>query len=490
MTNDRAVDLTTASLGFYQDIPVPTYDRGTLRPSIVHIGVGGFHRAHLATYVHELCGAGNTSWSIVGCGTMPGDARILSTLAKQDGLYTLITRGPEATHIEVIGSIVKLLNAAEDPNAFVEQIANPETQIISLTVTEGGYPIDDSTHQFMPGSPNAAPGSAFGLIARGLDERRKRNGPPLTVLSCDNIMSNGVAAATATLGAAALIDPALVDWIKASISFPNSMVDRITPATAPADIEWLANECGIADGWPVVTEPFRQWVIEDNFAGDRPPLDQLDIIVTDDVEPYEILKLRLLNAGHSCMAYLAALDGIQTVDAAMADPAITQFLGSFLHQEAQPVLDTVEGIDTDSYIATLLDRFSNPHIGDQISRLCQDGSAKFPKFLMPTIRKQLAVGGPVALSALALAGWCEYLNGRDSHGNDITVSSDPGLETAVHYAELSKADPLAFLGFAEVFGSDVASAPRFTNVFAHAVLLLRSAGVGAAIKTVVTDGVE
>jgi len=283
-----------------------------------------------------------------------------------------------------------------------------------LTITEGGYPIGDVAGDFDADSPNAGPAGAFAMIAAGLDARRSQHGAPITVLSCDNIMSNGNVTRTATLGAAASLGNELLDWIGAAVSFPNSMVDRITPQTADTDREWLAATHNIEDRWPVVTEPFRQWVIEDKFAGARPPLEELDdnVIITDDVEPYEFMKLRLLNAGHSCLAYLAALDGIVTVDAAMAEPAISRYLDAFLHREAKPVLPDVKGIDIDNYIASLVERFANPQIGDQISRLCLDGSAKFPKFLLPTLRAQVAADGPVALSALALAGWCDYLNGH------------------------------------------------------------------------------
>lgn len=462
-------------------VPRPTYDRSLLRRGIVHVGVGGFHRAHLATYVHELCQAGHQGWSILGAGVLPGDSAMANALIPQDCLYTLITRGPGHTSIEVIGSIVDYIHAVPSPEALVDRIADPTTQIVSLTVTEGGYPIDDVTGTFVDSAPQAAPGSAFDILAAGLERRRQQGGSSVTILSCDNITSNGAATRAATVGVAERIDVELARWIEGSIAFPNSMVDRITPATTDADRLWLAEEHGVVDRWPVVTEPFRQWVVEDEFGGQRLPLDELDVIVTADVVPYELMKLRLLNAGHSCLAYLAALDEIDTVDAALADPHIRRFLVGFFDHEARPALPPVAGIDLTAYTASLIERFSNPNIGDQIVRLCLDGSAKFPKFLLPTVRAQLAAGGPVGLSALALAGWCEYLNGTSQHGGVIVHASDPLLSTAIEHADRSRGDPRSFLRFAEVFGADLPAAERFVDAFVAALNVLRTQGVRSAI---------
>ena len=462
-------------------IPVPQYDRSALRPSIVHLGVGGFHRAHLATYVEELCAAGNTDWAIVGAGVLAGDAVMEAALEPQDTLYTLIMRGAEETSVQVIGSIVDYVLAAVDPQPLIDRIAHPDTQIVSLTVTEGGYPIDDITGEYLASSPNTGPGTAFGIIAAGLEQRRATHGKPISILSCDNIMGNGHAARTATIGEADVFGPALIDWINASVSFPNSMVDRITPATSDSDRTWLASAYGFEDRWPVVTEPFRQWVVEDNFAGERPPLEDLDIIITDDVEPYEFMKLRLLNASHSCLAYLSALAGIETVDEAMAQPFIARYVRAFLDDESKPVLPPVAGIDIDAYNDSLIERFSNPAIGDQISRLCLDGSAKFPKFLMPTVRAQVEAGGPVALSSLALAGWCQYLLGVDGNGDAINLAADPNLAEAVAHAERSVDDPAAFLEFTPVFGADLADSEAFRTTFVAALQQIRTVGVRSAI---------
>ncbi len=476
---------TLSELG--ESIPVPGYDRAGLRRSIVHIGVGGFHRAHLATYIHELCGKGHRGWAIVGAGVLSSDRTIAEALEAQDDLYCLITRAAEQTSVEIIGSIVDYILAFPDPETLIARIASPDTQVISLTITEGGYPVDDLTGRYDPDSAMAGDGSAFAVVAAGLDRRRRAGIGPLTVLSCDNIISNGDVARRSLVGEARRLDPSLAEWIESSIAFPNSMVDRITPATSPSDREWLRTHYQIEDRWPVVTEPFRQWVVEDAFAGDRPPLEELDVIVTSDVEPYELAKLRLLNAGHSSIAYLAALAGIEHVHSAMADASIRTYLGALLETEAKPVLPEAAGIDPDAYIDSLIERFSNPQIRDQIARLCLDGSVKFPKFLLPTIRAQLAIGGPIALSALALAGWCQYLGGSTMTGSRIEPAADPLLDEAVDHAEASRDNPRAFLDFAQVFPPDIAEHPRFVAAFDRQLRRLRTGGLSSTIEATLND---
>lgn len=480
-TLNSPVPLTNETLSALDAaIAKPSYDRDSIRQGIVHIGVGGFHRSHLATYSHELCEMGNTDWAILGAGVLEFDADMQTALDAQDGLYTLISRGPDETQVSIIGSITGYTLAYRNAADLIAAIAAPSTQIVSLTVTEGGYPIDDTTGLYAPNSAVAGPASAFAIVAAGLAARKDNNAGRLTVLSCDNIMSNGHAAKTSTLGEAARTSPELAEWIASNVSFPNSMVDRITPATTDADRTWLAETHGVADRWPVVAEPFRQWVLEDNFAGERPPLEDLDIIITDDVEPYEHMKLRLLNAGHSCLAYLAALDGIETVDKAMANPSIRSYVASFLANEAKPVLPPVQGIDIDEYNASLIERFSNPAVGDQISRLCLDGSAKFPKFLLPTVRAQLEHGGTITHSALALAAWCLYLNGTDSAGNPIDIANDPQLDHVKDYAARATNDPEAFLAFTPVFG-DLGADETFRTQFVSSLAALREGGVSSAI---------
>lgn len=469
-------------------VAVPSYDRSQLRGGIVHIGVGGFHRAHLAHYADQLAAAGETGWGIVGAGILPGDEAMAEALSAQDHLYTLVVRGEQETSARLIGSMVDYIHAHPDPAALIERIAHPDTQIVSLTITEGGYPVDDVSGRYDPQSAVAGDGSAFNLLALGLERRRANGVGPLTVLSCDNVVSNGHMAKAAAVGEAGRIDQDLAAWVEEHIAFPNSMVDRITPATTDEDRTWLQTEAGVDDRWPVMTEPFTLWVLEDRFAGERPPVEKLDVVVTDDVEPFEQMKLRLLNAAHSTLAYLSALLGHAKVDDAMADPAIRGFVEGFLIREARPVLPPVPGYDVDRFQDELLERFANPAIGDQIARLCLDGSVKFPKFLLPTVRDQLAAGGPIELSALALAGWCLYLRGGTTVGGEpIVVAADPNREAVMASAARSFADPASFLGYETVFGSDLGSNATFTSAFVDALRCLESVGVVPSITEALGD---
>lgn len=482
-----ALPLTSSTLATLQQrVPVPTYDRARLRRSIVHIGVGGFHRSHLATYIDDLCTQGNRDWSIVGTGVLAADSAMAEALAAQDHLYSLIVRSTDESSVTIIGSIVDYLHAHPDPQPLIDRIAHPDTVIVSLTITEGGYPIDDATGRYNEDSAAGGPGSTFAVLAAGLARRRQQGMDPVTIVSCDNLMANGLAAKEATLGEADRVDPSLTSWIERNVAFPNSMVDRITPATTDDDRIWLAAERGIQDRWPVVAEPFRQWVIEDQFAGEAPPLTGLGVLVTSDVEPYERLKLRLLNAGHSCLAYLAALLEIERVDQAMAEPELHAFVTAFL-DEAGLALPPVEGIDVDEYKVSLVTRFANAAIGDQISRLCLDGSAKFPKFLIPTIETLHDANNSTGLAALALAGWCQYLTGRAESGRSIALSPDPMLEVARQHAEASLTDPRAFLKFPEVFSDAVAEHPAFSDAFERSLSLIRSQGVRSAIDTILVS---
>ena len=353
--------------------------------------VGGFHRAHLATYVDELARAGNTDWGIVGAGVMPFDQKMYDALAEQDTLYTLVSRDQDGFDATVIGSIVDFILAYPDPQPLIDKIASPETQIVSMTVTEGGYPVDDATGDFDPDSPNASDTSAFAAIVKGLAKRMADGVGPITVQSCDNVMGNGDVAALATKSMAAAHGEDLVAWIEENVAFPNSMVDRITPATTEADCEWFAENVGIDDNWPVVCEPFIQWVIEDEYAGARPPWETLDIIIAEDVRPFEHMKLQLLNAGHSVLGFSAHQFEIELVHDGMADPDVLSFVEAYLHREAKTALHPVEGMDFDAYIESLLERFANPQVRDQILRLAMDGTGRLPKFVLPTLRTHLAL---------------------------------------------------------------------------------------------------
>jgi mannitol 2-dehydrogenase len=437
----------------------------------VHIGVGGFHRAHFALYAHELASAGG-DWGIVGLGLLPHDAAMAAALSGQDYLYTLVEKGNGEPSAEVIGSITGLVHAPAGHDAAVaELVASPTTSILSLTVTEAGY-AEPTAEQSAAGEE-----TTFDRIATALAVRRERSAGPLTILSFDNMPGNGTAARQATMSAAARFDGDLASWVEENCSFPNSMVDRITPVTADADRAWLLESSGIEDNWPVVAEPFRQWVVEDKFAAGRPPWEDVGALVTDRVHDWELYKLRMLNAGHSCMAYLSALAGITYVHEAMAVPAIQTFLEDLLQREAMPTLVEIPGHPREDYIASVLDRFANGGVRDQIARVCIDGSAKFPTFLIPTIVRQLEIDGPIERAATALAGWARYLGVVDPAEQSFDAAGD----TPRRYAADAIADPPAFLGYDAVFPPALQTSARFRAAFSDSYHRIAEEGPIAAM---------
>lgn len=448
-------------------IPVPAYDRDTLDPRIVHIGVGGFHRSHMALYTDELARSGG-DWRIAGLGVLPGDQRIAEALAAQDHLYTLIERQSDRTDVSVIGSITECCWFAFDSAAAADRIARPEVAIVSLTITESGYVTE-------PGVSTPA----LDAIVAGLALRRAADTGPLTVLSCDNLPGNGDVAHRAVLAAAARRDDDLAAWIDAECTFPNCMVDRITPVTTDGDRAWLRESHGIDDRWPVVGEAFRQWVIQDRFVRGRPAWEEVGVLFTDDVHAWELYKLRMLNAAHSTMAYLCALAGIEHVDEGVTDPAVRHFLDRFLEDEAIPTLHEIAGHPREGYAATVLARFANTGVRDQISRLCIDGTAKFPIFLIPTIEAQLAAGGPIERSALALAGWARYLATTPREQQSFDASADRCNEAAAR----ALTDPLAFLDLDAVFPPALRDHARFRAAFATAWEALATEGPHAVMMS-------
>jgi mannitol 2-dehydrogenase len=437
-------------------VPVPTYDRRSLEPRILHVGVGGFHRAHLALYIHELAEAGS-DWGIRGVGLLQQDVRMAMALAPQDHLYTLVERGNGDARVQIVGSLIDYRLAHDHPAGAAALVADPGVAILSLTITEAGYG-DDA-----PGSPSSSP-TTFDVIAMGLEQRRDHGHPPLTIVSCDNVPGNGDAARRSTLVAARRRSASLARWTERHCAFPNSMVDRITPATSDDDRAWLVDAVGVEDRWPVVAEPFRQWVIEDDFANGRPRWEDVGVLFTDRVHDWEIYKLRLLNAGHSSMAYLAALAGVTYVDEALALADVRSFLHHLLNDEAVPSLAPIPGHPAGDYVASVLERFANTGVRDQIARLCIDGSAKFPTFLLPTIVFQLDHNGPIDHGALALAGWAHYLATVPVERQAFDAAGD----TARQHACRAIGEPTRFLEFAEVFPAPLRDSTRFREAFAAA----------------------
>lgn len=442
------------------NVAVPQYDRRVVTPGIVHIGVGGFHRAHEAVYLDDLMAVGSgQEWGICGVGLRPADKAMRDALVPQDCLYTIVIEdayGPEA---RVIGSLVKYLFAPEETQAVLDTLASPQTRIVSLTITEGGYNFSESTGEFNADHPDirhdladpANPVSVFGYLAEALDRRRQAGHTPFTVLSCDNLPHNGNVARKSLLAFAALRDPALHNMIAQHVAFPNSMVDRITPQTTDEDRQMVRDEFGIEDAWPVVCEPFRQWIIEDTFAAGRPPLERVGVQFVGDVHPYEMMKIRLLNASHSAMGYLGFLAGYTYIHEIMADDLFRAFIRRLMDDEVTPLLAPVPGIDLAEYKAILLTRFANPTIKDQVTRICLDGSSKIPKFVLPSLHEALAAGKPTTLLTLAVAGWFRYLRGEDEQGRPYPID-DPRAEELQRLARQGKTDPRPLLGLTDLFG--------------------------------------
>jgi mannitol 2-dehydrogenase len=469
-----------------QELAMPTYDRSSLSGGITHVGVGGFHRAHLALYVDDLAQAGVSTWSITGSGVTAHDTRIASVLSEQDGLYLLAEREGEQVDGRIIGSLTNFLPAEHDPSPLLANLVDPNTRILSLTITEGAYPVEHGS--FVESESLAVdvrsefPRGTFGLLIEALDRRRKAGLAPFTVLCCDNLPGNGNVARTAVIGAASLRSEGLANWIDRNGAFPNAMVDRITPQTTDADRAWAAKTFGFTDGWPVVCEPFRQWALEDHFVESsgmpsRPAFELAGALMTDDVLPYEHMKLRLLNGSHSALAYHAALAGIQYVHDATLNPPIQRFIRSLMKDEAVKTLTVAPvGIDLVEYQESLVRRFSNPAIADTIARLCLDGTGKFPTFIVSSLESQLASGGEIRMLTLAIAGWCRYLQGVADDGSALVLSGDPFLTEATSFANRSATDPTAFLHYERALGPNLASSTRLSEVFTEALSDLRTYG--------------
>jgi mannitol 2-dehydrogenase len=488
--------LRAATLPAYVDrVRTPGYDRTRLTTGVVHIGVGGFHRAHQAMYHDRLMNDGAAlDWAICGVGVMPADRRMDEVMAAQDGLYTLVEKHADGSReARVIGSITEYWFAPEHHDEVIERMASPSTRIVSLTITEGGYNIDDATGEFDAGNPDvrhdlepgAAPKTTFGLITEALRRRRERELVPFTVMSCDNLQGNGRLARMAFSEFARLRDPALGDWVEREVRFPSSMVDRITPATTDADIAEVRERFGIEDAWPVVCEPYTQWVLEDAFSEGRPPYEDAGVQVVDDVEPYELMKLRLLNASHQAIAYFGHLCGYRFVHEAAQDPLFRGLLAGYMDEEATPTLAPVPGVDLPSYKRTLIERFSNPEVRDTIARLCAESSDRIPKWLLPVIRHQLATGGVITRSAAIVASWARYAEGVDEQGRPIEVV-DRLAERLTESARRQREDPDAFIANRDVFG-DLADDQRFMTAYRSALKALHEHGARATLSSMISE---
>ncbi|MFB9994697.1 mannitol dehydrogenase family protein [Deinococcus oregonensis] len=470
---------------------VPSYDPSAVRSSIVHFGVGGFHRSHEAMYLDRLLNlGGHDDWAICGVGVLPHDARMQAVLAAQDNLYTLITKSPDGhSEARVIGAINSFLFAPADPEAVLEKLADPGTKIVSLTVTEGGYSVNNVTGQFEASSPaiqhdlsaGSVPQTVFGFITEGLRRRRERGLAPFTVMSCDNMQGNGYVAQHAFTAFARLKDAELGEWVAQHVAFPNSMVDRITPVTSEQTRQELAADYGIEDEWPVLAETFTQWVLEEKFTLGRPALESVGVHVVDDVEPYELMKLRLLNASHQAMSHLGLLSGFTYAHEVCQHPLFVDFLLGYMADEATPTLQAVPGIDLVAYRQQLIERFGSPAIQDTLARLVAEGSERIPKFLLPVIREQLGRDGQIERSALVVAAWSVYV--ESAHSGHFSLI-DPRAERLTAAVLREGQDPGAFLELADIFG-DLAHDGRFRAAYLAARESLQRLGALGALQELI-----
>ena len=469
-------------------VAAPAYDRARLSPGILHVGVGNFHRAHLAIYLDDLFAMGKSlDWGIVGAGVRPADGDMRARLEAQDWLSTVVELEPGALRARVCGAMTGFAPVAPDNAPLIRAMCDPAIRIVSLTVTEGGYFLDSATGGFDANHPQMladaanpdAPGSVFGAMLAALRRRRQASIPPFTVMSCDNIPGNGHVAMAALTGLARLHDPAFADWVEDNVAAPDGMVDRIAVVTDDARRAVIRDDFGIDDASPVFCEPFRQWVLEDRFPTGRPEFEAVGVTFAADVSAYEKMKLRVLNGGHACIAYPGALLDCHYAHDAMAHPLVAGFLDKVETEEIVPMVPPPPSQDLRDYLTLIKSRFANPEVKDTIARLCLDGSNRQPKFILPSTRDRVAQGAPVTGLALESALWCRYLAGGSETGRDYALE-DEQADRLRAAALTAKAEPAAFLGLRDIFG-DLGDAPAFSTAFDEALTMLWRDGTAATL---------
>ncbi|MGI9399829.1 MAG: mannitol dehydrogenase family protein [Rhizobiaceae bacterium] len=483
-----AASLSLANLPLISDSVVkPSYRREELTPGIIHVGVGNFHRAHQAIYLHRLFQTGRDhNWAIMGAGVKPYDDVMRQRLINQDWLTTVVELDPDGFSAEICASMIGF--AEVNARALIAAMSDPEIRIVSLTVTEGGYFVDAKSGGFDVSNGEIAkdianretPSTVFGIIIAALANRRQNGIAPFTVMSCDNLPENGHVARQAILGLAGAMSGDMGKWISGNVAFPNGMVDCITPATGEREIDLVRHEFDIVDTAPVVCEPFRQWVLEDNFSNGRPALETVGVEFVNDVAPYELMKLRMLNGGHAAIAYPAALMGIKYAHEAMENKLVGGFYDKLVHDEIMPTVPPIPGVSLEEYYRTLVKRFSNALLGDTIARLCLDGSNRQPKFILPTIKACLDAGIPVRGLALEVALWCRYCAGIDENGSEILIE-DIAADRLKAQAMAAKSEPSRFLEMHEIFGS-LNEKPIFVDAFSERLNALWRDGTQATLQ--------
>lgn len=466
---------------------MPQYDRSKLRAGIFHFGVGGFHRAHQAVIMDNLFSMGLANdWAICGVGVLPIDQRMRDVMRDQGGLYTLVVKESSGEQkLRVIGSIIEYLFAPDNVEAVIERLTTSEAKIVSLTITEGGYNIDPKTGEFDLSKVQEdvqnprEPKTVFGIVTEALRRRKERKLNGFTVMSCDNLQENGSIAKRAFYGFARAVDVELAEWISTHVTFPSSMVDRITPVTTDTDRSITSEKLGIVDQWPVVCEPFIQWVLEDKFVAGRPPFEKSITQLVPDVEPYELMKLRLINAGHQAIAYFGLLLDYVFVHDVTQNEQIANFLTAYMDREATSTLKALDGIDLAEYKAKIVERFRNPYVCDTLARLAVDGSDRVPKFVIPVIRDRLAKGESVWLSTAIVASFAFYLNGKNEKAKPIEIV-DRLKEKLVVLSKKLQTDANAIRDEEEIFG-DVVADKKFIETFTEIYKKLQDEGSTATL---------
>ncbi|MGH6762686.1 MAG: mannitol dehydrogenase family protein [Phyllobacterium sp.] len=468
----------------------PTYDRTRIATGIVHLGIGAFHRAHQAVYTGDILEQGDYDWGIVGVSLRSPDTR--DALKPQNGLYTLAVRDGEGDRLRVIGSITDVLVAPENPQAVLDLMSDPTVRIVSLTVTEKGYcyspasaTLDENHVDIVHDLENrAAPRTAPGFIVEALRRRRAAGLAPFTLLSCDNLPANGETLKRVIIRFAELCDAELAGFISREVAFPSTMVDRIVPATTDNDRQAIAAATGLRDNWPVMTEPFSQWVVEDHFPSGRPAWERAGATFVTDVSAFELMKLRLLNGSHSTLAYLGYLAGHETVSDAMQAPGFAALIRAMMDEEVTPTLPLLPGFDLESYKDQLIQRFRNPALRHRTWQIAMDGSQKLPQRLLNTIRERLERGESFDRLALGVAGWMRYATGLDERGQAIDVRDPLAGEIRDRVAGKSSADALleAYLGIERVFGSDLPQSTTFRNTVEAALGRLCQDGAARCVE--------
>ncbi|WP_223607216.1 mannitol dehydrogenase family protein [Chryseobacterium sp. OSA05B] len=470
------------------------YDTGKITTGILHIGVGNFHRAHQQFYTNAILESEDQKqWGICGVCLLPSDEHIVRHLRAQNLEYSLTVCGRNGTdEVYKIGSLRELIWGIEDPEAVISKIADPSIKIITLTITEGGYNLDKETGAFILNDEkiqhdlknSGTPSTVFGFVAEGLRQRKMNNNGGITILSCDNLQHNGNTAKRAFTAFIEAQDKELAEWMNMHVTFPNSMVDRITPAVSPEDVVRLNQKSGISDLAPVYCEDFAQWVIEDNFIAGRPAWERAGVEFTDDVTAFENMKLSLLNASHTLLSYPSFLMGYRKVDQAMEDQDVVKFVRNFMDTDITPLVPAPENTDLEDYKKTLIERFANHSVSDQVSRLCFDGISKFPVYIIPNLIIMIKAGMDLTRAAFLTASYRHYLKYRtDDHGHSYEIG-EPWL-TVEDQKLIDDEDALAFLELSAFKGAVLKGSVKFVELYTEFTNQIKNKGTGPVLKSII-----